>query len=871
MQTNKKRVFDFIKLYFSGDSNSGVSTKYIAETLNMQRTNVSSILGTLIAEGKIQKTNGRPVLYYINGDADVTADTCFSNLVGYNGSLKRAVQLAKAAVLYPQKSLPSIIIGARGTGKKFFASLMHKFAVENNVILPDAMYVVFDCKNYTENEQLAITELFGEGDKDGCFAAARNGVLFIDNAHLPDIRLRSLIISQIEKTMIDSGGDKHSPMVIVSCDSKNRAAYDDFASALPIVIKLPPLGERPMCERMELIQKFFTRESAHIKKTLCINAELLRCLLLYDCEANIIQLKGDIKIGCANAYVRERNNKSDRYQLFVSDFEHHVRKGFLKYKMHREEIEKIIPLDYSYSFSEEHVEMSANENDKRTYENMYDELEHKAMLLSLKGLEESDIKLILSADVENRFLNYQREITKQVVNKEQLSLQVNKSIIDMVEEFLNDSSIKLGHTFSSSVFYGLCLHLNASVNCERPVKSVSSGQIADIVNNFQLEYSLSLQFASKLEHEFKIKFPIDEVVLITMFISYRAPISDTACKPVVLFAFYGAGVAASVADVVLNQTHLENVFSFEIVFEKDPEEIYNSLKQYILNIDRGKGVIVVYDGSLIGKMLISIEEELKIVIRQRLVPITAIGIEFARRAALDENIDSVYQGAMKSLSSEEISFKKVIVTLCTTGEGGAKELKRYIQQYGHVDDMEIIPLSISDKDRLREELIKIMNNDIIHCVIGACNPNLFALPFIPISDIFGIKKEKLPELLRLNRDEKRTFNYDAVFRYLEEQLEHINVGKLKKVLPQVINEINDKIYELPLDSEVGLFVHIACCVDRISGNIPTPENVRKNIIIEKYNRQFKELLKLLKPIEKAFNILISDDEIANILTIIYKL
>jgi len=159
MQTNKQRVYDFIKLYFSGDSSSGVSTKYIAEALNMQRTNVSSILGTLVEEGQIQKTNSRPVLYYIKGDADLAADTCFSSLIGYNGSLKRAVQLAKAAVLYPQKSLSSVIIGARGTGKKFFAMLMHKFAVESKVLLPDAMYVVFDCRNYTENEQLAIVRI----------------------------------------------------------------------------------------------------------------------------------------------------------------------------------------------------------------------------------------------------------------------------------------------------------------------------------------------------------------------------------------------------------------------------------------------------------------------------------------------------------------------------------------------------------------------------------------------------------------------------------------------------------------------------------------------------------------------------------------
>jgi transcriptional antiterminator len=43
------------------------------------------------------------------------------------------------------------------------------------------------------------------------------------------------------------------------------------------------------------------------------------------------------------------------------------------------------------------------------------------------------------------------------------------------------------------------------------------------------------------------------------------------------------------------------------------------------------------------------------------------------------------------------------------------------------------------------------------------------------------------------------------------------------------------------------------------------------MIISKHYRQFKEVLKLVKPIEKAFDIIFNDDEIANILTIIYKL
>lgn len=188
-----------------------------------------------------------------------------------------------------------------------------------------------------------------------------------------------------------------------------------------------------------------------------------------------------------------------------------------------------------------------------------------------------------------------------------------------------------------------------------------------------------------------------------------------------------------------------------------------------------------------------------------------------------------------------------------------------------MENTEIIPLSISDRDRLREEFIKIMNRSIIQCVVGTFDPKLFALPFIPISEVFSTPKDKLPALLKLNRKEKQVINYDEVYCYLNEQLEYTNIDKLKKLLPQFISGINDKICKLSLDSEVGLFIHTACCIDRILGHMPTPVNIHRESIIEKYNWQFKELLKLLKPFEKAFNIIFSDDEAANILTIIYKL
>ena len=101
MKSKKETVYDFIKQSTdSGKPLEGVSTQYLARRLEMQRSNVSSILNELVKEGAIEKTDGRPVLYRIPSvSAAGTEKSCFSELIGNAGSLKGAVQLAKAAIL----------------------------------------------------------------------------------------------------------------------------------------------------------------------------------------------------------------------------------------------------------------------------------------------------------------------------------------------------------------------------------------------------------------------------------------------------------------------------------------------------------------------------------------------------------------------------------------------------------------------------------------------------------------------------------------------------------------------------------------------------------------------------------------------------
>lgn len=340
MKSNKEIVYDFILNYFASnisDEVQGISTSLLSEELHMQRTNLSALLNALVKEKRIDKINGRPVLFRLVNmpNANSKEQSCFKKLRGHEGSLKNAVQLAKAAILYPQHNLHTLIQGPSGSGKSYFASLMYEFAMENNIIKNDAPYIKFNCRLYEDCETELCFDLFGnEKENTQCaLKQAFGGVLFIDHIDVLNARARDTLFCILEK------GKQGVQNVIIICatnDSINTTLKETFMAKFSVNILLPSLQARNIEERLELIQTFFTNEAMKMKRVIKINSELLRCVLLYHCENNVKQLKVDIKMGCANAYVREFNTVVDELHIYIHDFPAYVRKGFLYYKDHRE-------------------------------------------------------------------------------------------------------------------------------------------------------------------------------------------------------------------------------------------------------------------------------------------------------------------------------------------------------------------------------------------------------------------------------------------------------------------------------------------------------------------------------------------------------
>lgn len=294
------------------------------------------------------------------------------------------------------------------------------------------------------------------------------------------------------------------------------------------------------------------------------------------------------------------------------------------------------------------------------------------------------------------------------------------------------------------------------------------------------------------------------------------------------------------------------------------------LKSCVEKIDRGGGILALYDMEFLRQMLSSVSFETGIEIRSIFSALTALSIEWSRRAALTTDLHALFTVAQDGINGHVQRFSRAIVTLCTTGTG-AEELKTYIERHGDIGDAAVIPLSMADGERLKTELSDIQHNHIISCLVGAQDPHMMGIPFISVSDVLGCDPKLLPEVLRGKNREKRRIDTDEVFAYLDEQLTNVDSKKLRRIIPPMIERFNAELAPMSIDTETGLLLHIACTVNRLCGGIPAQRNPLCQEIINSHKKEYETLKREIRPLEKAFHIILPDDELANILMILYKL
>lgn len=897
--TNKELVTKYLeekckKQVNSNETSIGCDTNEIANALGLVRANVSKILNELYLEGAVIKIKGKPVLYTMDFNKKSSKISgSFDNVIGADKSLKKCIQQAKASILYPPRGLYTLLLGETGVGKTMFAELMHKFAIENGVLGSNAPFITFNCADYASNPQLLLAHLFGSrkgsftgADKDriGLVEKSNNGILFLDEVHrLPPEGQETLfyLMDKGEFTPLGDVDNVRKSNVLIICattEDVDTNLLATFTRRIPINITIPPLRDRTYEERYELVCDFLKIEGSRINRDIIVSPNSFRSLLLYDCNGNVGQLKSDIQLGCANAFLKCVSRKEKNIKLHSTDFAAHVKHGLLLYKRQSEQIDKIINGNKFLAFSNSGIEEIYDNGKTNLPDNFYEDIEDKIHELQERGVEEEDINILMSLEIENYFKELITNAQKGV-NKEELSKLVDKEIIDLVEEFLSVAGLKLGRIFPNKTFYGLCLHISSSISRIKVGKKVVNHNLKKIIEENKEEYVLALNFSTKIEKQLEVKLSVDEVGFIAMFLALGKDSEfEDINQPIVVVAMHGRHTASSMMEVAQKLVGAQNIYAYDMNLDKNTKEAYIELKELILKNHAGAGVLLLVDmgslkmfGNLIGE-----ETGIKIKVIEMASTITVI--ECARKALMETDIDQIwysvneshsqfFKSSLQSLSENFIVKRdKIIITVCTTGEGSAVALKEMIENRISVEenDTQIIPLNINNTKEFYSIVNKIARDKKILAIVGTFNPDIYGIPFISTAELFNYTG--ITALKVMIKEEAKIAYIDIIENYKKEIDNSIDLEEYKKICLSTLEFIeNELCFEVSEEVATGLILHLICALNRISTGKESPSCEVKENLFKDYKSKILKLKKYLNTLTEKMNIIISDDEVCFIL------
>ncbi|MDQ0148857.1 sigma 54-interacting transcriptional regulator [Eubacterium multiforme] len=876
----------------------GITAKRLSEFMNLNRANVSRYLNQLYSEGKVSKEEGRPVKYSIiteitenkiksknKREIENLENNSLDRMVGAKQSLQIPIQQAKAAMMYPPRGLHTIILGETGVGKSMFAELMYEFAKEDKLLDKNAPFVRFNCADYADNPQLVIAQIFGvkkgaytgaDKDKEGLLKKANGGIIFLDEIHRLSPQGQEMLFTYIDKGYFRPLGDTENPIFsdaqIIAATTEEPKSYllKTFTRRIPMTITLPSLKERSATERYHLLEQFIKGESKRLGESIYFNKNALISFLLYDCPNNIGQLKSDIQLACAKAFLNYKASSKDFIILDQSDLHPRVNKGLMKLQDNRKEIQSLLgnaPDILRFSYNDDNsINIFEKKEESIKEEYFYDIIENKLDYLKKKGMEEEEISQIINIDIESYFKKYIRDLPEEV-RKEEVTKVVSEDIANMVEEILNMASTRLNREYDEKVYFGLALHLQGSIERIRQGNKIYHPKLNRVRVQYSDEFMIAMEAAKKLDNKFKIQVPLDEIGYLTMFIAAKPYDFNEKeeCKVGVIVIMHGHSTASSMVEVSNKLIGEDYVVALDMPLSMKAEQMYEIAKEKIKEINKGKGVILLVDmGSLtnFGKM---IEDEENIVIKTIDMVSTLTVIEAGRKALNGRSVEEIYKSC-KEISKFGVNIEnrvksekdKIIVTTCFTGEGSAEKLREIIIK--GLDDSNILvkPLDILDKKKFIENINKLKKKKNILAIVGSINLNVSDIPFISAKDILvgdGIE--------RLNTFISQEEDFQKITNSIDSQLEDIDGKHLVSICRNVVCDIQESLnIKISHEVSVGIVIHMCFLIEKILKGESRKKFENLNVFKNKYNRELILIRQSIMKLERNYDVNINEDDLA---------
>lgn len=744
------------------------TTEYIANKLEKQRSNVSAVCNSMVDRNILLKIKTKPVLFlpyekvYDSFELPLVASTMtkeqwdmrvkkkenenFSKLIGNDGSLKNAINQAKAAILYPPNGLNILLFGESGTGKTTFSRMLYEFALKENILTHKNKFIVLNCAEYADNPQLLLDILMGHvkgaytGAADnslGLIGETNNGILFLDEVHRLPKEGQEMLFTVIDRGEYRPLGETNKVyktnvrIICATTEPLDSFLLTTFKRRIPVIIELPSLTEKDVSERLSLILNFFYQEACSIGEKLIVKKEVLLALLQYPCSGNIGELENDIRLLCAKSFLEFRTSRAQHYvQVTKNNLTHKVFQGLLQQRESRNVDEVMVK-----RIKETVIDPSDNNFLSvlpKTDNSFYTEIDNKIQLYMSQGLSNQKMLENLERDIEI----LERRISNiGGINKGQLFSLISKKIYYILQEVLSEK-------YSESLILALAFHLSALTEhfdyntIYKTPLTESHVEISEPVNMIR----------HRLFKELRISVPESELSVIEGFLKTKRTkkFSDK-----ILILCHGKSTATSLTEVVNSLTGQQICFGYDMQLTTNIQDAQKEVLELVRQINVNNELLIFADmGSLMNfgnEIAKRLNIEVKTIVLGNILQI----LEIARKY-VNSNKDLLVASEEMGLTdyseiqeSEVISNRPTIIVSCMTGKGAAKAIKNFlVQRLGleNLDEIEIVTLSKKvDAKRLEKKYRKII------FTTGTFNIHIKNVQFISIEKL---NNEKVIEILR---------------------------------------------------------------------------------------------------------------------------
>lgn len=887
----------------------GIDAGKIAEALDILRNNVSMELNALYRQGKIIKIMGRPVLFFdrqvlenllgeslanstnqVNSIEEILPKhqmkTPFDYLVGADSSLKKQVEQAKAAILYPPDGLHTLILGQTGVGKTLFAHMMYEYGKAVHKLPPEAPFITFNCADYYNNPQLLVSHIFGhvkgaftgaDSNKSGLIESADKGILFLDEVHRLPPEGQEMIFYFIDTGTFNKLGEttrhRKAKVLIIGATTEDpeSSLTKTFVRRIPNVITIKPLAERTMKEKVDIIKILIAQEVERIQKPVKISVESIKGLIGSISYGNVGQLKSNIKLLCAKAFL----NSIDNPNYIEIDFKilpTKIKNGLLTLSADRKALAELNTyINESLFVVPEGEKNPVDSKESQEDFNLYQVVEDKVNLLKGENISDELIKQIVATDVNVYIKSFYHKQNINMSVRERLLKIVDKSLADFAQEINTLVQNRLNREYKERFLYAFSLHLSAFLKRIKDEEELPDIELEGGVSKDSLEFKVAIEIKDKIEEHYHIEVPRNEIEYFALLlVSTMEDEKDE--KVVIIVAAHGKSTAASMVEVAqgLFGSNDANLIAIDMPLDINPKDILEKMICKLNELNYQKGVLLLVDMGSLANFGTLIMEKLPVKVKTIDMVSTPLILEAMRKADIvGMDLDSIYDSLVNfkgydiDFTAPEEKAKEVIITICTSGEGAAVKLKELIEE--ELDSItnrkvDVIPIGVN---QMKSSILDLQTSYKIIAAVGMVKPPL-DIPFIPLEKVIsGEAKDFLRKILKSDlktvKNDKNVVVRNLCEESLEKFLTYLNPKKIMSVLIEfqsVLEKESKRKWNNPL--RIRLIVHCGCALERMV----VQEGLKYQGEIDEVDTlKVERIKKAASVFEKTLNIILSDDEI----------